>query len=464
TGNASGNVGVGKQTYRSRGERFGIEHPDRNWYEKANAYQKMVGGPGTEYVETRPAKFPRAQEIPTFDLEPVPDEEQVEPIKVPNEHGFDLEVPIENLPPEERKLLGTLQRHRREAAKQGLYPKAGTVPQTPSLGPPAEVPGVPTTEYGLEPGPEAAPNWLERNFKLPTFDEGPGASWWERNFKPHLATEQEMRARSAVISPEVVEKFPTAGDVPEIQVSPDFAAAAFRYSQPLATAVLDGLSFAFPEKVAAAREGWSRSAAKTMSAMTTPKNSLLLGTAVLMPYVGVPAFVARGVSLGFSLAAIHGAIDEAKHVKGPVGSPEWWEGVTNVATNTLFAGVTAVHGAGALKDVAAINRAAAAARVTPAVPQPIPQPAPAVPKPTVGGVAKTAVEAAAEGPAVPPQEPTAPGILPVPIRPPVVTATVPRPRVPIETETSTSRATADAEGRSFPSPEHKAARTKNSST
>src|SRR4029434_10521808 len=33
TGNASGNVGVGQETYRSRGERFGVEKPDRHWYE-----------------------------------------------------------------------------------------------------------------------------------------------------------------------------------------------------------------------------------------------------------------------------------------------------------------------------------------------------------------------------------------------------------------------------------------------
>ncbi|MDX1922637.1 MAG: hypothetical protein SFW65_05880 [Alphaproteobacteria bacterium] len=44
TGNASENVGVGRETFRSRGERFGVETPDSGWWN--NRFASLIRGVG----------------------------------------------------------------------------------------------------------------------------------------------------------------------------------------------------------------------------------------------------------------------------------------------------------------------------------------------------------------------------------------------------------------------------------
>lgn len=45
TGNASENVGVGRETYRVRGEKFGVEHNDSGWWN--TRFGKLIKGVGT---------------------------------------------------------------------------------------------------------------------------------------------------------------------------------------------------------------------------------------------------------------------------------------------------------------------------------------------------------------------------------------------------------------------------------
>lgn len=44
TGNASESVGVGRETFRSRGERFGVETPDTRWWN--NGFGSLIRGVG----------------------------------------------------------------------------------------------------------------------------------------------------------------------------------------------------------------------------------------------------------------------------------------------------------------------------------------------------------------------------------------------------------------------------------
>lgn len=133
------------------------------------------------------------------------------------------------------------------------------------------------------------------------------------------------------------------GDLPVAKISPELLGVIGHYYMPTAAAAVDSMQKAFPATKPAV-EGLTASAAETLTGLTTPSNVLILGGMMLAPQIGLPAWVSRAASLGFSAQAAHGMWENAKQLSEEPGSAEWWKSFGNVIVQGAFAATAGAHG------------------------------------------------------------------------------------------------------------------------